>query len=145
MIGLASKLWYEDCFVFAGFSPFCACLLLEVGQIMDRSFLLGKVLLVACCGLLLLAGMVFAVADEKRSSDDKKKIDHKKAFAIFKQKCLQCHDSVADPEKPGRTKDEWLLVLKTMHGYGLGLTPQETELVGGLLYDLRRGVEKDPG
>ena len=32
-----------------------------------------------------------------------------------------------------------------MHGYGLGLTQQETELIIELLYDLRKGVEKLAG
>jgi hypothetical protein len=60
------------------------------------------------CTVFLLAGIVLAVAGEKTTTP-KKKTDHKKAFAVYKQKCLLCHDSVADPEKPGRTQDEWLL------------------------------------
>jgi hypothetical protein len=113
---------------------------------MDRSLFVRKICLVVLCVLFLAYGALFALAEtQKPSAKDKKKIDHKKAFVVYKQKCLQCHDSVADPEKPGRTRDEWLLVIKTMHGYGLGLTAQETELVSGLLYDLRRGMEKDPG
>lgn len=98
-----------------------------------------------CIGFLL-AGMVLAVAGEKTTTpESRKKVEHKKAFAVYKQKCLLCHDSVADPEKPGRTQDEWLVVLKTMHGYGLDLTPEQTELIGGLLYDLRKGMEKEAG
>lgn len=116
------------------------------GQIMDKYLFVRKICLVTLCVLFLAFGGIFALAETKKpTANDKKKIDHKKAFAIYKQKCLQCHDSVADPEKPGRTRDEWLLVIETMHGYGLGLTPKETELVGGLLYNLRRSMEKDPG
>ncbi|MBI5572651.1 MAG: cytochrome c [Desulfomonile tiedjei] len=113
---------------------------------MGRFSVVKRVLLVTLCGVFLIAGIVVALAEEKKSAaNEKKKVDHRKAFAIYKKKCLQCHDSVADPEKRGHTRDEWLLVLKTMHGYGLGLSPQEVELISGLLYDLRRGMEKDPG
>ncbi len=105
-----------------------------------------RVLPILVCVVFLLGGIVFAAGREKSASpESRKKVEHKKAFAVYKQKCLLCHDSVADPEKPGRTMDEWLLVLKTMHGYGLDLTPKETELIGGLLYDLRRGMEKEAG
>jgi hypothetical protein len=105
-----------------------------------------KILPFLVCLVFILASLVFAVASEKGATPTaKKKTNHKKAFAVYKQKCLQCHDSVADPEKPGRTQDEWLLVLKTMHGYGLDLTPKDTELIGGLLYDLRKGMEKEAG
>jgi len=100
--------------------------------------------LVACLVLVLGIGLGTA-AEKKADADKQKKLDHKKAFAIYKKKCLLCHDSVADPEKPGRTQDEWLLVLKTMHKYGLDLNSEQTELIGGLLYELRRGMEKEPG
>lgn len=74
-----------------------------------------------------------------------KKINHVEAFKIYQQKCLGCHDSIADPEKPGRTWDEWHLVVTVMHGYGLGLTPEESHLVTDLLYALRPGIEKEAG
>jgi hypothetical protein len=31
-----------------------------------------------------------------------KKILHEEAFSLYKNKFLSCHDSIADPEKPGR-------------------------------------------
>ncbi len=105
-----------------------------------------RAFLLLFCIVFLFAGIIPALAADKTvPSHSKKKTDHKLAFAVYKQKCLMCHDSVADPERPGRTKDEWLLVLKTMHGYGLDLTPEQTEQIGGLLYDLRKGMEKQPG
>ncbi|MEW6139022.1 MAG: cytochrome c [Thermodesulfobacteriota bacterium] len=105
-----------------------------------------KVVLVSICAILGLAGVGLGITAEKPLKQaEKRKVDHLKAFQIYKQKCLLCHDSVADPEKPGRTRDDWLLVVKTMHGYGLGLSPEETELVTELLYSLRAGMEKDPG
>jgi hypothetical protein len=74
-----------------------------------------------------------------------KKGDHISAYKVYQKKCLLCHDSIADPEKPGRTKDDWRLVVEIMHGYGLGLTQQETDLIIELLYDLRKGIEKEAG
>ncbi len=55
------------------------------------------------CLAFVVASLIFAVAGEKGPNPaSKKKMDHKKAFAVYKQKCLLCHDSVANPEKPGR-------------------------------------------
>lgn len=110
------------------------------GKAWKKALLVGACLVLA----LVIAGVGFT-AEKPSKASEKKKIDHMKAFQIYKQKCLLCHDSVADPEKPGHTRDEWLLVIKTMHGYGLGLSPEETELVTDLLYSLRGGTEKDPG
>jgi hypothetical protein len=83
-----------------------------------------------------------AVAGDKAK---KKVIDQKKAFAVYQQKCLSCHDSVADPEKEGRTRDEWHLVVNVMHGYGMDLTAAEAEAITDLLYELRTGMEKEAG
>lgn len=99
---------------------------------------------VSLCALvtcLWLAGTA-AMADEKAQ---KKVLDQKKAFAIYQQKCLSCHDSVADPEKDGRTRDDWHLVVNVMHGYGMDLTDAEAEAITDLLYELRHGIEKEAG
>ncbi len=93
-----------------------------------------------CLAVLLAAGAALS-ADTGAA----KKIDHMKAYKLFQEKCTLCHVSVADPEKPGRTRDDWQLVVEVMHGYGLALTPQETELLVDLLYQLRRGIERHPG
>ena len=79
------------------------------------------------------------------ATGEKKKIEHQKAFTIYQNRCLSCHDSVADPEKPGRTRDEWFLVVNLMHGYGMDLTDEEAEAITDLLFDLRTGLEKQPG
>jgi len=50
-----------------------------------------------------------------------KKADHISAYKVYQKKCLLCHDSIADLEKPGRTKDDWRLVVEIMHGYMLEL------------------------
>lgn len=52
---------------------------------------------------------------------------------------------VADPEKPGRTRDDWHLVVNVMHGYGLHMTPDEADMIVDLLYGLRKGMEREAG
>lgn len=75
----------------------------------------------------------------------KKKASHQEAFGVYSRNCLSCHDSVADPEKPGRTRDDWHLVVNIMHDYGLELSNKESEMIIDLLYDLRQGLEKEAG
>lgn len=74
-----------------------------------------------------------------------KRMETKEAFALYQQKCMGCHASVADPEKPGRTRDDWHLVVNVMHDYGLALTPDEGDAIVQLLYDLRKGMEREAG
>lgn len=74
-----------------------------------------------------------------------KKMTHEKAYALYQSKCLGCHISVADPEKTGRTRDDWHLVVQVMHQYGLGLTDVESDMIIDLLYDLRKGMEREAG
>jgi hypothetical protein len=97
------------------------------------------VLAFTCLVLFLSPG------DAAEKKADKKKINHLKAFQLHNKKCLSCHVSVADPEKPGRTRDDWHMVVNVMHGYGLDLTKEEGELITDFLYDLRQGIEKDAG
>lgn len=67
------------------------------------------------------------------------------AYKLYQNKCTGCHDSVADPEKPGRTRDEWHLVVNIMHGRGMEMTEEQSDMIVDLLYALRKGMEKDPG
>ena len=101
--------------------------------------ILGAILLLS--GVILATGSGIAMQETQSS---KKKM-HAEAYAAFQKKCLSCHVSVADPEKPGRTRDDWLMVVEIMHGYGFELTPHESELITDLLYNLRRGMEKEAG
>jgi hypothetical protein len=92
----------------------------------------------AFAGILLLGGS--GIAEQGHSFTA-----HQKAHAVFVQKCLGCHVSVADPEKPGRTRDDWHLVVNVMHRYGLDLTDQESDMIVDLLYSLRKGMEREAG
>jgi hypothetical protein len=106
----------------------------------------GPLLLV---GFLLAAAVLLSFVTGTGSAADakakKKVLEQKKAFAVYQKKCLSCHDSVADPEKPGRTRDDWHVVINVMHGYGLDITHEEDEAINDLLYELRKGLEKDAG
>jgi hypothetical protein len=97
--------------------------------------------------MLVLFGSMLFFGDGVVGAADQsaKKVMHTKAFKVYQQKCLGCHDSVADPEKPGRTRDEWHLSVNVMHGYGLDLSAEESEMIIDLLYDLRHGIEKEAG
>jgi hypothetical protein len=108
----------------------------------SKRFWLLTVCLTCALAVVLVLQNPNVVAGD--TSKEKRKADQK-AFEVYKQKCLGCHDSVADPEKPGRTRDDWHLVVNVMHGYGLELTNEESEMIIDLLYDLREGLERDPG
>jgi hypothetical protein len=110
---------------------------------MKRSYLKNVVLAVTCVAAVSMFVLVGSnVLDVGAGAQ---KVDHMKAWKVYTAKCLNCHDSVADPEKPGRTRDDWRLVVTIMHGYGIGLSDAEADLVTNLLYDLRRGIEREPG
>jgi hypothetical protein len=95
--------------------------------------------------ILCAAGVLFLLHSPWADAGQSKKVAHQKAFAIYQQKCLDCHDSVADPEKPGRTRDDWFLVVNVMHDYGFDLTDLEAQAITDLLYELRAGMEKEAG
>jgi hypothetical protein len=91
--------------------------------------------------ILCLALMFFftsTVVDATQEKEKEKRIAHSKAYQLYQNKCLSCHASVADPEKPGRTRDDWYLVINIMHEYGLDLTLEEKEIITDLLFDLRK-------
>ena len=97
-------------------------------------------------GVMVSGFLVFgshSVAMQEAKSG--KKMMHEKAYTLYQSKCLGCHVSVADPEKAGRTRDDWHLVVQVMHGYGLDLTAEESDMIIDLLYDLRKGMEREAG
>lgn len=102
---------------------------------------LSLAIVAVLAAFVLTAGLLYYSS----ASATSKKIDHVTAYKLYQEKCLLCHDSVADPEKPGLTKDDWRLVVEVMHGYGLGLTQEESDIIIQFLYDLREGIEKEAG
>jgi hypothetical protein len=109
-------------------------------QSQSRRFLILSICVICAVGVLFLLQTSGAEAGGKG-----KRQAQQKAFTLYQQKCLGCHDSVADPEKPGRTRDDWHLVVEVMHGYGLDLTSEESGSIIDLLYDLRKGMEREAG
>jgi hypothetical protein len=93
----------------------------------------------------LFLGVVFLLVTQGIAKQSQKSMAHKEAFKMYEKKCLGCHDSVADPEKPGRTRDDWHLVIHVMHDYGMDMTADEADVIVDLLYDLRKGMEREAG
>ena len=96
------------------------------------------------CAMIALASIQAANVDagDKAAA---KRMATQQAFELYQKKCLGCHVSVADPEKPGRTRDDWHLVVNVMHDYGLDITPDEGDAIVQLLYELRKGMEREAG
>jgi hypothetical protein len=116
--------------------------LLNKNLFTSKGLWLLTVFLVCAIGVLLAGQSPNVVAAEKAKA---KKMDHLKAYQMYQQKCLGCHVSVANPELPGRTRDDWHLVVNVMHGYGMDLSLEESEMIIDLLYDLRKGLEREAG
>jgi hypothetical protein len=112
------------------------------GKAIGKSNIVGLILLTIAAAIFLLAANSGVAMQAAKST---KKADHLKAFKVYQQKCLGCHDSIADPEKPGRTRDDWHLVVNVMHEYGMDMNADEKEMVVDLLYNLRKGLEKEAG
>ena len=108
----------------------------------SKRFWLLTVCLICAVGVLFVLQSPSVVAGEKAKS---KNLDRMKAYKVYQQKCLGCHATVANPEQPGRTRDDWHLVVNVMHGYGLSLSFEESEMIIDLLYDLRKGLEREAG
>lgn len=69
-----------------------------------------------------------------------------KGYQLSKKYCTSCHDSVADPEKQGFTRDTWHLILNIMHKHGLKkLSNEESGTLVDYLYTIRKGIEREAG
>lgn len=113
---------------------------------MSTARLKGRWLGGGLCCVACVIGIFFAItAGTDSLAGDKGKIDMRKAYNLYQAKCLGCHDSIADPEKPGRTRDGWFVVVNLMHKRGVNVTPDESAMIVDFLYSIRRGLEKDPG
>ncbi|MGD1970582.1 MAG: cytochrome c [Desulfobacterales bacterium] len=108
----------------------------------SKRFWLLTACLICAMGVLLVIQSPSVVAGDKAKA---KNMDRMKAYQVYQAKCTGCHDSVANPELPGRTRDDWHLVVNVMHGYGLGLSTEDSEMIIDLLYQLRKGLEREAG
>lgn len=68
-------------------------------------------------------------------------------YALHNQHCLSCHDSIADPEKPGFTQDTWFLIINVMHDkYGMeSLSTEDKGKLTDYLFTIRKGMEREAG
>lgn len=99
-------------------------------------------LTLVACGLVLgAAGLAPAKPGKRQMAAE----EQMAAYQLYQQKCLACHLSVADPERPGKTRDGWTIVVKYMNDHFVSLNDQEAAQIINLLYALRRGLEKEPG
>ena len=105
----------------------------------------GRLLILSICVICAVGVLLVLQTSGVAAGGKGKQQAQQKAFKVYQQKCLGCHDSVADPEKPGRTRDDWHLVVEVMHGYGLDLSTEESGAIIDLLYDLRKGMEREAG
>lgn len=89
-------------------------------------------------------GIASAMSDELAAKNPDA-ATQQKSYALFNQKCLSCHVSVADPERPGKTRDGWMVVVKFMDKHFVELTEAEADYLVDFLFALRPGTEKEPG
>ena len=95
---------------------------------------------------LLLLGLILGAAGLGLAGKVQMEADAQMAaYEVFKQKCLACHDNIADPERPGKTRDGWTIVVKYMGDHYVDLNDQEASQIINLLYAIRKGLEKEPG
>lgn len=91
---------------------------------------------ITLCAFLFTIPSVFAESTKS----------YMEGYSLNKKYCMSCHDSVADPEKPGLTRDEWHLVLNLMHQKGLQkLSNEEKEILVDYFYTIRKGIEQEAG
>jgi hypothetical protein len=95
-----------------------------------------KIMIVASCICAMLATSSFAQSTNTVMA----------GYALNKKYCVSCHDSVANPEKDGFTRDNWHLILNLMHKHGLQkLSYEEKEALVDYFYTIRKGMEKEAG
>ncbi|MFK5925495.1 MAG: hypothetical protein QM483_02585 [Desulfuromusa sp.] len=95
-----------------------------------------KILMSLICILAFLVASGYAMSSK----------DQMQGYALNNQHCVSCHDSVADPEKPGFTRDTWHLIINIMHKNGLeSLSAEENGALVDYFYTIRRGLEREAG
>lgn len=110
-------------------------------------------LALACSGTAITTATVHAMDESDLGAKKGKVVANpdpvvratQEEFAVFQKHCVQCHNSVADPERPGKTRDEWYRIINLMEVHGLEITQGEADMIVDLLFKLRRGIEDTPG
>jgi hypothetical protein len=97
--------------------------------------------LASVLALALLAPAAVGAVETKKVT-----VDLQKGYQLAKKRCTSCHDSVANPEAGRKTRDEWIVVIDIMHKqFQVKLKKDEQEHLVNYFYNIRKGLEKDPG
>jgi len=95
-----------------------------------------RVLISLVCILAFLVASGYAMSSN----------DQMNGYALNNKYCTSCHVSVADPEKPGFTRDTWHLIINIMHKNGLeNLSAEENGALVDYFYLIRKGLEREAG
>ena len=95
-----------------------------------------KILLLLLCILTFLVASSYAMSAKEQMQ----------GYALNNAHCISCHDSVADPEKPGFTRDTWHLIINIMHKNGMEkLSPEDNGALVDYFYMIRKGLEREAG
>jgi hypothetical protein len=110
-----------------------------------RIWMKKRSVIVALVALLSFASGSLAMDVSLGKAPPSKKASFAKAYQLYQAKCTTCHEGVADPDKPGKTRDEWHIVIKLMHDLGLDLSEAEAETLVDYFFTIRTGTEKEAG
>lgn len=95
-----------------------------------------RILLVTLCIFTLMVASSYALSAQEQMN----------GYKLNNKYCTSCHDSVADPEKTGFTRDTWHLILNNMHKHGLEkLSVEENGALVDYFYTIRKGHEREAG
>jgi len=95
-----------------------------------------RIVALTLCMLFLLASSSFALSAKEQI----------KGYSLNKKYCTVCHDSVADPEKVGHTRDTWHLIIQIMHKNGQEKIPAaDLDKLIDYFYSIRKGMEMEAG
>ncbi|ALC15507.1 cytochrome c oxidase, cbb3-type, subunit III [Desulfuromonas soudanensis] len=94
--------------------------------------------------IMLIAIFICAMQVTSSFALDAKSV--KDGYSLHNKYCVSCHDSVANPERTGFTRDAWHLTLNLMHKHGLQkLSNEEKEALIDYLFTIRKGMEQEAG
>lgn len=95
-----------------------------------------KALIITICIFALMVASSYALSAKEQMN----------GYALNNKYCTSCHDSVADPEKTGFTRDTWHLIINIMHKHGLQkLSTEENGALVDYFYLIRKGIEREAG
>lgn len=104
-----------------------------------------QILILSTILLFAVSGFAMDASLGQSAAKNGQRASLEKSFQLYQSKCTACHEGVADPDKPGKTCDDWHIVIKLMHDYGLELTEEEETILVDYFFTIRKGVEAQAG